>query len=143
MSLTSSSLKGIPISYASCSLGYKDEHTLPKKIAAIANAGFTGMELSFPDIQAFASMHLKTEVGEWDFDDLAAACKVIKAMTDAQNLEIMLLQPFANFEGWPKGSKERENAFKAAKGWIKMMDASGCKTLQVGAASMVRGRYPN
>jgi len=139
MSLTASSLKGIPISFASCSIGYKDEHTLPKKIAAIANAGFTGMELSFPDIQAFASLHLKEEVGEWDFEKLASVCKVIKAMTDAKKLEIMLLQPFANFEGWPKGSKERENAFKAAKGWISMMDASGCNTLQVSAIATNKG----
>jgi hypothetical protein len=37
----------------------------------------------------------------------------------------MMLQPFANFEGWPKGSTEREDAFTRARGWIKIMKVLG------------------
>jgi hypothetical protein len=49
----------VPLAYASCSIGCKDEHTLPKKLSAIAAAGFTAIELSMPDILAFAKMHLR------------------------------------------------------------------------------------
>ncbi|KAJ5090093.1 hypothetical protein N7532_008777 [Penicillium argentinense] len=44
-----------------------------------------------------------------------------------------MLQPFANFEGWPKGSAEREEAFSRAKGWIEVMRTVGTDLLQVGA----------
>ncbi|KAJ5894138.1 hypothetical protein N7495_005829 [Penicillium taxi] len=45
----------------------------------------------------------------------------------------MMLQPFANFEGWPKDSVKREEAFTRAKGWIEIMKAVGTDLLQVGA----------
>jgi hypothetical protein len=31
----------VPLAYASCSIGCKDEHTLPKKLSAIAAAALT------------------------------------------------------------------------------------------------------
>lgn len=131
MSSALSPLDGIPVSFASCSIGCKDEHTLPKKLAAISAAGFTAIELSMPDLLAFGSMHLKKEVGPYDYDELCTVAKVVKAQCDAQNLGIMLLQPFSNFEGWEEGSKEREDAFTRVRGWIRIMEASGCETLQV------------
>lgn len=131
MSLSSSSLQSISASYATVSIGYKDEHTLPKKLNALAMAGFTGIELGFPDLLAFASLHLRHEVGPYDYDDLVTAAKVVKAQTDAKEMKVMLLQPFANFEGWPEGSDERKDAFKRAEGWIRIMEAVGCDTLQV------------
>lgn len=76
-------------------------------------------------------MHMKKEVGENDWDELNTAARVVKAMTDAKGMEIMLLQPFSNFEGWAEGSEERKDAFERAKGWIDIMLACGCKTLQV------------
>jgi len=41
----------------------------------------------------------------------------------------MMLQPFANFEGWSEGSKERKEAFERAKGWIKIMQVVGTDLL--------------
>lgn len=131
MSLSLESLKSIPASYATVSIGCKDEHTLPKKLDAISGAGFTGVELGMPDLLSFASMHLRHEVGPYDFDDLCTAAKVVKAMCDAKEMKVMLLQPFSNFEGWAEGSDERKDAFRRAEGWIKIMQAVGCDTLQV------------
>ncbi len=132
MSLTLSSLQSIPTSYATCSIGYNEEHTLPKKLDAISGAGFSAIELSFPDILSFASLHLEHEVQPVDYDDLCIACKAIKSMCDARGLEILMLQPFANFEGWPEGSDGRQDAFTRAKGWIRLMQACGTDMLQVG-----------
>lgn len=48
-------------------------------------------------------------------------------------VSILMLQPFANFEGWPANSPERANAFKRARGWIRVMEAVGTDMLQVGS----------
>lgn len=129
--LSSGSLYTVPASYATVSLGWKPEHTLPKKLDAIAAAEFTGIELGFPDLLDFAKMHLRKEVGPKDFDELVSVAKVVKTMTEAKGLKIMLLQPFSNFEGWQEGSEERKDAFERAEGWIRIMQACGCETLQV------------
>ncbi|KAK0642318.1 3-dehydroshikimate dehydratase [Lasiodiplodia hormozganensis] len=128
------SLQAIPTSYATCSIGCSPEHTLPKRLDAIAAAGFQAIELSMPDILDFAKLYLKKDVGPKDWDDLCATAKAIKVQTDAKNLRILMLQPFSNFEGWPEGTPERNDAFERARGWIEIMDACGCDMLQVGAS---------
>ncbi|KAL9079614.1 MAG: hypothetical protein Q9157_001499 [Trypethelium eluteriae] len=134
MSLSLSSLEEIPICYASCSIGCKPEDTLPKKLDAIASAGFQAIELSMPDLLSFASLHLRHDVGPYDFDDLGSAAKVVKTMCDAKGLKILILQPFANFEGWKEGSEERIDAFTRARGWVEIMKACGTDMLQVGSS---------
>lgn len=131
MTLQLASLSTVPISFATCSIGCKDEHTLPKRINAIAAAGFQGIELSMPDLVSFASMHLRHEVAPNEYDDLCTAAKVVKSMCEAKGMKIMMLQPFSNFEGWPDGSQERRDAFDRARGWIRVMEACGTDMLQV------------
>jgi sugar phosphate isomerase/epimerase len=104
---------------------------LEDKLKAISNAGFQGIELGFPDLQSFASKYHSKEMSENDWENLCSAGKGIKALAARYNLKIMMLQPFSNFEGWAKGSKEREDAFARAKGWIKIMHAVGTDMLQV------------
>jgi sugar phosphate isomerase/epimerase len=131
MSLTTQNLKDIPTCFASVSIGCRDEHTLPKKLEAISSAGFSAIELGFPDLLAFASTYMKKEVGEYEYDDLVISAKVVKAMCDAKKLKVLILQPFANFEGWQEGSEERKDAFTRAEGWIRIMEAVGTDMLQV------------
>lgn len=137
MSLSLSSLQSIPTSYATVSIGCKDEHTLPKKLRALSGAGFQAIELGFPDLLSFASMHLRHEVGPYDWDDLCTAAKVVKAQCHAQGLKVMMLQPFSNFEGWPEGSEGRKDAFARAEGWVKIMEAVGCDMLQVSTSHLL------
>jgi len=134
MALQLSSLQTIPRSYATCSIKCTDRYALHKKLVAINLAGFTAIELSMPDILEFAASHLRTDIKPSDYNDLATASRVIKAMCDAQQLKILMLQPFSNFEGWPEGSPEREEAFERAKGWISIMEACGTDMLQVGSS---------
>ena len=42
-----------------------------------------------------------------------------------------MLQPFANLEGWPKRSEEREDAFERARRWIEVMEAAGTDMMLV------------
>jgi sugar phosphate isomerase/epimerase len=131
MSLSYPSLEKIPVCYASCSIGSRDEDTLPKKLDAISKAGFQAIELAMPDLQSFATLHLGHDVGVYDFDDLCAAAKVVRSMCEAKGLKILILQPFSNFEGWEEGSEERIDAFTRVSGWIEVMKSCGTDMIQV------------
>ncbi|CAG7563211.1 unnamed protein product [Fusarium equiseti] len=126
----------IPISFASCSIPMKIKANLPDKLSAIHEAGFDGIELSMPDIISYGELLSGSQPKEDDYDTLADVGKQIKSLTDKLGLEIMMLQPFANFEGWKKGThdKQRQQAFDKAKGWMKIMDAAGIALLQVGSS---------
>ncbi|PYH77668.1 3-dehydroshikimate dehydratase [Aspergillus uvarum CBS 121591] len=122
----------IPFSFATCSIG-KPTDSLPAKLEALSEAGFHAVELAFPDILSYAKEIRKKEVAEDDYEALREVAKEIRGVCDRLDVKVMLLQPFANFEGWPEGSKEREDAFKRARGWISLMEVLGCDMLQVGS----------
>lgn len=120
----------VPIAFASCSVGLP-RHTLPQKFSAIASAGFQGVELSFPDLLSFANSHFGKTISEKDYDSLCEAGKEVRELCEEHKLKIIVLQPFGNFEGWPEGSRERDEAFERARGWIRIMEAVGTDMLQV------------
>ncbi|KAN0122815.1 xylose isomerase-like protein [Hyaloscypha variabilis] len=132
MALSRSSLFSIPLSFASVSVGTPDT-PLESKLHAISSAGFQGIELGFPDLLSFAKSSLKKDIAEDDYVSLCTAGREVKALCKKHNLQIMMLQPFSNFEGWAPGSKEREDAFARARGWIEIMHAVGTDMLQVGS----------
>lgn len=123
----------VPISFASCSIGLP-RHTLHQKLEAIVHAGFSGIELSFPDLQAYANQHFGKDIAEDDYPSLCEAGKHVRTLCENHNLKILVLQPFCNFEGWPIGSKEREDALKRARGWMDIMSAVGTDMVQVGSS---------
>ena len=131
MTLQPASLTTIPTSFATVSIGCKDEHTLPKKLDAIAGAGFTAIELGMPDVLTFAEQHLNRKIGPYDFDDLVKVARKIKELCAEKKLNILMLQPFSNFEGWKEESEERKDAFRRAGGWVRIMEAAGTDMLQV------------
>lgn len=119
------------MAFASCSIGCGPSDTLPRKLEAIRKAGFTSIELSFPDIIDHGTHLLGQPVQPNDYTKLLCIASEIRKLCDANSLGIMMLQPFANFEGWPKGSAEREDAFSRARGWIEIMRTVGTDLLQV------------
>lgn len=123
----------IPICYASCSIGHSEKHTLPEKLKAIAGAGFEAIELSMPDILTYGQQisESKEEIDPKDYATLRSVAQKIGELCKKEGLKILILQPFANFEGWAKGSPEREDAFDRAKGWMSIMEAAGTDMLQV------------
>ncbi|KAL4929086.1 sugar phosphate isomerase/epimerase family protein [Aspergillus undulatus] len=124
--------QNIPYSFATCSLGTPTD-PLETKLSLLSKAGFTGIELAFPDLLDFACQFHAREISGHDWDSLISAGAEVRELADKYNLQVMLLQPFSNFEGWPRGSSEREDAFERAKGWISIMEAVGITTLQVGS----------
>ncbi|KAF7894637.1 uncharacterized protein EAF01_010087 [Botrytis porri] len=133
MTISPESLTQIPASFASVSVGTSST-PLSSKLSAISSAGFTAIELGFPDLLSFASTFHKKEIKENDYDSLCSAGTEVKKLCEKNNLGIMMLQPFSNFEGWPEGSNQRKDAFERAKGWIRIMEAVGTDMLQVGSS---------
>jgi sugar phosphate isomerase/epimerase len=129
--ITRASVQAIPLSYASCSIGCGSSDTLPRKLEAISKAGFTAIELSFPDILEYAALLQGHPISSDNFSELVIVADGIRKLCDANSLAVMMLQPFANFEGWPKGSTEREDAFTRARGWIEIMKVLGTDLMQV------------
>ncbi len=120
----------IPTCYASCSVGYKKEHTLPEKLKAISTAGFTAIELSMPDVLAYGEQLKGVEISPRNYGELQNVGKKIKELCDQHSLKILMLQPFANFEGW-REDPQRKDAFERATGWMSLMEAVGTDMLQV------------
>ncbi|KAJ5105698.1 hypothetical protein NUU61_003045 [Penicillium alfredii] len=127
------SLQRIPLSYASCSIGCRPSDSLPRKLEAISKAGFISIELSFPDIIDHGTHLLGHPVAPENYAELITASREIRKLCDANGLTVMMLQPFANFEGWAKGSMDRQDAFARANGWMEIMKVVGTDLLQVGA----------
>jgi sugar phosphate isomerase/epimerase len=126
--------KQIPTCYASCSIGHDDEkHKLPEKLAAIAKAGFEAIELSMPDILTYGQQisETKSEIDPKDYATLRSVSQKIGELCKSNGLKILMLQPFANFEGWPKDSDKRKDAFERLDGWMSIMEAVGTDMLQV------------
>ncbi|BCS04748.1 sugar phosphate isomerase/epimerase family protein [Aspergillus luchuensis] len=128
-------ITSIPLSYATCSLGSPSTTPLETKLTTLRSASFTGIELAFPDLLAYANTHNPgtTQILPTDYPALIHAAASIRSLCESHNLRTMMLQPFANFEGWPRGSAEREDAFSRAKGWSEIMEALGTDLLQIGS----------
>lgn len=120
----------IPTCFATVSIG-TTQTPLEQKLQAISGAGFQGIELGFPDLLSFASAFHHAEISPQDYDALCVAGKQVKQMCQEANLKIVMLQPFANFEGWDRNSAERDDAFFRVAGWIRIMRAVGTDMLQV------------
>ncbi|KAJ4344500.1 uncharacterized protein N0V89_012243 [Didymosphaeria variabile] len=134
MTLDYASLTAIPISYASCSLGSPSSPPpLLDRLDAISVANFTAIELSFPDILSYGEIVLGHSPDPKDYDELVKVAEAIKKECDTRKLGIMMLQPFANFEGWKEGSDGRKDAWERARGWVRIMQAAGTDMLQVGS----------
>ncbi|KAF2703342.1 putative 3-dehydroshikimate dehydratase [Pleomassaria siparia CBS 279.74] len=126
-------IPSIPASFATCSIGSAST-PLPAKLRAIASAGFQGIELAFPDLVTFAETYLEKNVKADDYESICSAGKEVKRLCTESGLKIVMLQPFANYEGWEEGSEERNEALSRAKGWISVMEAVGTDMLQVGSS---------
>ncbi|KAI4211036.1 MAG: hypothetical protein LQ351_006156 [Letrouitia transgressa] len=126
----------IPTCFATVSIG-TTQTPLEQKLQAISGAGFQGIELGFPDLLSFASAFHHAEISPQDYDALCVAGKQVKQMCQEANLKIVMLQPFANFEGWDRNSAERDDAFFRVAGWIRIMRAVGTDMLQVGSTDAI------
>lgn len=94
---------------------------LGEKLNAIAEAGFTHIELHEPDFTGFHG-----------------AAEELAKLAEDLGLNISLLKPFNDLEGWQ--GEERNRAFDRLERKFDLMETLGVKTLLVGASSALTDR---
>ncbi|KAI0628617.1 xylose isomerase-like protein [Trametes polyzona] len=125
------------LAYSTDSAGMHPSHTLPIKLRAIAEAGFTQAELGFPDLEAYAEQEFPgyrklDDRGHGDLDKLVQAAEKIKRLCDDLGLSVLAVHPFAQFEGYEDAQK-RAIGFEKAAAWFQVLKALDCQMLQVGS----------
>ena len=74
-------------------------HTLPIKLRAIADAGFTQAELAFPDLEAYAAQEfagyqkLDDNNGRGDLDKLVRAAEKVGELCGELGISILAVHP--------------------------------------------------
>lgn len=130
MALTYKS-SAIPASFASCSFLSPRSGNLADRMRALHEAGFDGMELSMPDLLSYGAALEGRHLDDTDENIVMKTALQVRKLAADLGLKIVMLQPFAQFEGWPKHSSKRREAFDRAERWFKVMAAVGTDMLQV------------
>jgi len=107
------------LAISTISLGQHPSHQLDRKITAAAQAGYSGIELVFSDLEAYSQLHVLS---------LINGAQRIKQLCDNLKLEIISLAPFENYEGDKSPLKER---LQTATLWIQIARIIGAPYLQV------------
>ncbi|KAI5116276.1 hypothetical protein M0805_009233 [Coniferiporia weirii] len=134
----SKSLKEVATSYATASAGMHPSHTLPRKLEAIAEAGFKWTEIAFPDLEQHASSKFGdytkiSDTGVGDVDKLLMVANEIHELCRTLGLRVLTVMPFSRFEGYEDDAKIEQNLGRA-KTWFRVLKALGCEMLQVGSS---------
>jgi len=109
------------LAIASVSLGQHASHTLDSKIVAAADAGFDGIEVTFPDLESYAK---SISV------DILEAAHQIRDLSKNHHISILAFASFQNFEGNKSSIHER---LETAKYWLSIARALNAQHLQIPA----------
>ncbi|KAI0821836.1 xylose isomerase-like protein [Trametes gibbosa] len=123
------------LAYSTDSAGMHPSHTLPIKLRAITDAGFTQAELAFSDLETYAGEEFPgyrklDERGSGDLFDLVQAAGKVKELCAELGLSILAVHQFSCFEGYEDAQK-RAIGFERAAAWLKVLTALNCQMLQV------------
>jgi sugar phosphate isomerase/epimerase len=130
MALTYKS-SAIPASFASCSFLSPKSGNLADRMRALRESGFDGMELSMPDLLSYGAVLEGRHLDDTEENVILKTALQVRKLAADLGLKIVMLQPFMQFEGWPRHSDERREAFDRAERWFKIMAAVGTDMLQV------------
>ncbi|OQV00584.1 hypothetical protein CLAIMM_06063 [Cladophialophora immunda] len=108
------------LAISTISLGWHASHTLERKLAAAAAAGFQGVEIYITDLDSYATTRAIPRV---------TAATEIQRLCAQHQLEVVCLGSFDNFEGNPRRSLEER--LHRAEEWIAMARALGTDVIQV------------
>ncbi|KAJ9617299.1 hypothetical protein H2200_001020 [Cladophialophora chaetospira] len=108
------------LAISTISLGWHSSHKLERKLAAAASAGFQGVEIFITDLDKYATTHNLTRI---------ETAVQIKQHCSRNNLEIVCLGSFDNFEGDP--SRSLEERLELAREWIAIAHELGTTVIQI------------
>ncbi|GAA6056554.1 hypothetical protein JCM3770_004357 [Rhodotorula araucariae] len=113
------------------SLGYGAAgHTMPSKLRAAADAGFKGIEVFYPCLEAFATSSFASLPSPQD--RLRAAAHETKRLADDLGLDIFVLQPLMNYDGIVD-DKEHDERRDEAVFRFELCDILDCDMMQIPA----------
>ncbi len=107
------------VAIATISLGMHASHSLDKKIKSAAAHGFDGIEMVHWDLVAYAESHSIPVI---------KAGQIMRELCIEQNIAVLSLQPFMNFEDSATPLDER---LELAREWVKLARILGTNIIQV------------
>jgi sugar phosphate isomerase/epimerase len=107
------------LAIASVSLGQHSSHTLPLKIRAAAESGFSGLEITYPDLESYAAT-LSCPILD--------AAQQVSDLCKALGILVIALVSFQNFEGNKSSLGKR---LKEAARWLTIARTMKAEYLQV------------
>lgn len=114
----------------SASLGRAWLHCLNYKIEQAAKAGFKGIEIFYEDLD-YAARQISGDDSPTS-DHILKAAENIHSICQAQDLEIIGLQPFLFYDGL-KDRDQHERLIEKMKLWLKIAKTLGTNTIQIPA----------
>ena len=87
------------IAYSTDSAGMHPSYTLPVKLRAIYDAGFTQVEIGFPDLEAYAGQESNgdyknlDDAGKGDIDKLCDTARKVRTLCHELGLEALVVHP--------------------------------------------------
>ncbi|KAJ5907394.1 3-dehydroshikimate dehydratase [Penicillium taxi] len=114
----------------SASLGRAWLHDLDYKIEQAAKAGFKGIEIFYEDLEYMARKTSKNNSP--DSNHILEAANHVRAICQAQRLEIICMQPFLFYEGL-KDREQHDKLIEKMKLWLKIVKNLGTDTIQIPA----------
>lgn len=87
------------VAYSTDSAGMHPSHTLPVKLRAIYDAGFTHVEVGFPDLEAYAHQEFNggykklDDEGKGDLDKLCEVAKKVRGLCHELGIEVLVVHP--------------------------------------------------
>lgn len=109
------------LAIASVSLGEHVSHTLPRKITAAAEKGFSGIEITYPDLEAHAK-NLSASMVD--------AAWHVRHLCEEHDISIIAFASFQNFEGNKSPLKQR---LSTAREWLAITRALGAEHMRMPA----------
>ncbi|KAK9311559.1 xylose isomerase-like protein [Lipomyces starkeyi] len=117
-----------PIGILTSSLGNVRIHRLEDRLREAADAGFQGVEMTYPELTLLAEQESE---GTFDQKVLGAA-HTVKTLLDEYNLKTVVLQPFDNYEGLTDPAKHADKIAKL-KLWFKLAKIFETDLIQIPA----------
>ena len=115
---------------ATVSLGNPNGHPIQSILQAASNAGLKGIEICYNNLLNHATHLSSLNADAVEQKHLVQSAEDIKRMCDEFGLTIIVLQPFAFYDGLVDSEMHRQMVAKFGR-WIELAHALGCDIIQM------------
>ncbi|ETN39309.1 uncharacterized protein HMPREF1541_05532 [Cyphellophora europaea CBS 101466] len=113
-------------------------HSLEAKLSAAGRAGFQGVECFYEDLEWHARSHVGGDNDAISDENLLDAARDFRALADANDLEVIVLQPFMHYEGL-LDLEERGRRLQKLGLWLRLVKVLGANIIQVPSNFLAEG----